>query len=426
MKLLRKISLLGTCALAFVFAAWSIAFYFSILNDINDETDDSLENYSLYIITKKLSGAELPIGSNGTNNTYFLKEVSQEYAFQVKNIRYSDEMVYISDIEDYEPARVLHTVFKDAEGKYYELTVAIPSVDKADLKQSMLIGLIILFASLFITIIIINLLTYKRTMKPLYTLLQWIDDYTPGGTNKPLSIDTDIIEFQKLNEAATRNAKRHEEMHEEQKQFIDHVAHEMQTPVAICVNRLEMLMDTPDMNQEEKLKEISKLLRTLSYMKKLNKNLLMIARIENGQYIENQKIIFNELFSESIESLAEVYAYKNIGVDVRLEHELSFEMNPILAESLIVNLLKNAFVYNIQGGTIQISTSPHRISISNTGAGTALDKSKLFKRFYKTPSNEGSTGLGLHIAHKICHAYAIDLEYRFLQGKHVFSLIFPQ
>lgn len=283
MKLLRKISLLGTCALAFVFAAWSIAFYFSILNDINDETDDSLENYSLYIITKKLSGAELPIGSNGTNNTYFLKEVSQEYAFQVKNIRYSDEMVYISDIEDYEPARVLHTVFKDAEGKYYELTVAIPSVDKADLKQSMLIGLIILFASLFITIIIINLLTYKRTMKPLYTLLQWIDDYTPGGTNKPLSIDTDIIEFQKLNEAATRNAKRHEEMHEEQKQFIDHVAHEMQTPVAICVNRLEMLMDTPDMNQEEKLKEISKLLRTPSYMKKLNKNLLMIARIEKDR-----------------------------------------------------------------------------------------------------------------------------------------------
>ena len=42
---------------------------------------------------------------------------------------------------------------------------------------------------------------------------------------------------------SVRYAERSEQMFEQQKQFIGNASHEMQTPLAICRNRLEMLME---------------------------------------------------------------------------------------------------------------------------------------------------------------------------------------
>lgn len=425
MRLINKISTRGIWTLSAVFTMWSVAFYLTIINDINDETDDSLEEYSSYIITRMLAGEPLPQNSNGTNNTYYINEVSREYATSTERIRYADEMVFIESIEDNEPARVLYTIFKDANGNYYELTVAIPTIDKADLKKSVLIGIILLFFLLFLATILINLVTYRRTMKPLYALLSWIDEYRPGAANPPLSIETDVDEFLKLNEAAIKNARRHEAMYEEQREFIDNVSHEMQTPIAICMNRLEMIMDSPEISQEEGIKEISKILRTLSYMSRLNKNLLMIARIDNGQYLDNQTVGINTLAENIASSLSDVYSYKQIEVIIALESRLSYCMNPVLAESLLANLIKNAFVYTAQGSKVTIHIEGRTLIISNSALQGALDSKRLFNRFYREGGHEGSTGLGLHISHKICALYGIDISYSYHNCCHQFSLTFP-
>lgn len=39
-------------------------------------------------------------------------------------------MVYIVEKEETEPARILTTIFKDDEDRYYELTVSTPSIKK--------------------------------------------------------------------------------------------------------------------------------------------------------------------------------------------------------------------------------------------------------------------------------------------------------
>lgn len=53
-------------------------------------------------------------------------------------------------------------------------------------------------------------------MRPLYVLLHWLDGYQTGKRNKPLSNDTQITEFRKLNEAAIRYVERTEQMFEQQ------------------------------------------------------------------------------------------------------------------------------------------------------------------------------------------------------------------
>ena len=58
----------------------------------------------------------MPDTSNGSNNQYFLYEVTPEYAASYPNISYRDEMVYITEKGETEPARILMTIFQKEDG----------------------------------------------------------------------------------------------------------------------------------------------------------------------------------------------------------------------------------------------------------------------------------------------------------------------
>ena len=97
------------------------------MDEVNDEVDDSLEDYSEIIIIRALAGEELPSKNTASNNQYFLREVTKEYAGSCDDIIYKDSMVYIPEKDETEPARILTTIFKDDGEKFFELTVATPT-----------------------------------------------------------------------------------------------------------------------------------------------------------------------------------------------------------------------------------------------------------------------------------------------------------
>ena len=106
------------------------------MDEVNDEVDDALEDYSEIIIIRALAGEELPSRNTASNNQYFLKEVTEEYAVSRENILYKDSMVYIPEKGETEPARILTTLFKDDGDRFFELTVATPSIEKGGLERS--------------------------------------------------------------------------------------------------------------------------------------------------------------------------------------------------------------------------------------------------------------------------------------------------
>lgn len=101
-----------------------------MIDEVNDEVDDSLEDYSKQSLSAHWQERELPSKNNGSNNQYYLKEITKEYAKSREDIQYKDSMVYIVEKEETEPARILTTIFKDDEDRYYELTVSTPSIEK--------------------------------------------------------------------------------------------------------------------------------------------------------------------------------------------------------------------------------------------------------------------------------------------------------
>lgn len=421
MKLLNRIAASMSVVLFAVMTVWAVFFYFAIMKEVNDETDDALEDFSELVITRTLAGMDVPRSSNGTNNQYYIREVNESYMKSQQNNRYIDSVMYIEEKHETEPARVLKTFFKDRKGQSYELLVATPSIEKEDLQQAIIEWIIFLWISLLIVVITVNIGMFKRNMRPLYILLRWLDHYRVGGKNEALQNDTSIIEFRKLNEAALRNARRTEELFQQQKQFIGNASHEIQTPLAICHNRLELLLESEELT-ESQMDEIGKVLKTLNGIKRLNKSLLLLSKIENGQFDNPTLIEINVLIKRLLDDLQEVYEYLNLTVVIEERGILTLQMNKELASVMVMNLLKNAFVHNREKGEVIIIIDSTGLKIANTGTESPLDIHHIFERFYHTRKKEGSSGLGLAILDSICKLYGFECNYEFIDQKHWFIL----
>lgn len=182
-----------------------------------------------------------------------------------------------------------------------------------------------------------------------------------------------VTEFRKLNDAARRYAERAESSFERQKQFIGNASHEMQTPLAVCRNRLEMLVDDAHALTGEQLGEIAKVQRTLDYLVRLNRSLLLLSKIDNGQFPEAEEVDVNALVRRTAEDMEEIYAYRSMRFALVDEGPLTARMNPSLAGSVVANLLKNAFVHGDEGGEVTVRVAPRRFTVCNSGAGGPLD-----------------------------------------------------
>ena len=420
MKLFHLVLWRISLALIVVLTVWAGFFYMAVVEEVNDEVDDTLEDYSEGLIIRSLSGEDMPTASNGSNNQYYLYEVSESYAASHPQITYRDEMVFITEKSETEPARVLITIFRTEDERYMELVVYTPTIEKLDLLRAILGWIIFLYVLLLLIILSINIWVFRKNMKPLYVLLKWLDTSQLGKKNEPLENTTKITEFRKLNAATMAFAERGEKLFEQQKTFIGNASHEMQTPLAICRNRLEMLMEDETLT-EHQLNELIKTHQTLENLTRMNRSLLLLCKIENGQFADTRSVCLNDILAHYLDDYKEVYAYRNITVTVTTDSSFCVEMNDSLVSVLVTNLLKNSFVHNIDGGFIYIKITANTFEISNTGE-KPLDRERIFERFYQGQKKEGSTGLGLALVDSICKANHLKIDYTYVENRHIFTI----
>lgn len=423
MKIIYRITLRLALVLLPLMAAWAALFYFKMMDDVNDETDDSLDLFTELVIERALSGNELP-ANEGTNIMYDIIPVGEQFARDYPQIRYYYSEQYFPLI-GYEPSRVLTTVFMMDDGEYYLLKVYTPTIDKQELMRSTLVWIVALYVLLLLTVMLVTVLVFYRNMRPFYKLLGWLDRFRIGGGNPPLDNPTDITEFRKLNTAAEQALSRYQKAFEAQKEFIGNASHELQTPLAVIGNRVEWLIDNTELTRKQ-MEELMGIQRTLGSVVRLNRTLLMLTKIDNGQFPEKTLVCIPKVVQESVEIFSEIYEDKEIEVDFPMpESNLEVEMNESLASALVNNLLKNAFIYTPAQGRICVRISGRTLEISNTGQ-TTLDAEHIFERFYKSGGREGALGLGLAIVGAIQRYCNLEVRYSFEEKMHKFSVKWPK
>ncbi len=424
MKLLYRILLPISVVLSILLALWSVLFYVTVIREVDDETDDALEHRAEMIIQKALRGDSIPERVPGSNSSYFLQRVSPRDVGSTPRETYTDEDIYIPELREEEPARVLRRLFRNAEGRWYCLTVMIPTIEKVELRETILVCLVGIYLVILLTILLVNFSVMHHALRPLQRLLKWLDTTSVGGGRKPLYCSSDIPEYRRLYEATNGFAARAEEIFERQKQFIGNAAHEMQTPLAVCRNRLEMLVDEGTTLTDQQLEEIAKVQRTLSHLVHLNRSLLFLSKIDNGQFPESEPIDLTALVSQTAEELGEIYASRGMELRIVRHSSLTVRMNRSLAESLVSNLVKNAYVHGDERGRIDLCIMADGVTVENDGAAGPLDATQLFERFYQGAKRAGSSGLGLSIVQAICRQYDFGVSYLYIKGRHRFGVKF--
>lgn len=422
MKLVHKIARTLILPLVVTLGIWGWLSYRTMASRIHADTDMILKEYSDNIISRMLSGAELPERFNGAYNTYYIQKVSPEYAAANPAVVYDDAEAYLRSQEDFASSRVRKQIFVDKEGQHYEISVSLPTFEQDTLIGHVLWWTGLLFIVLLITLWVVGVLVIDYNMRPFKAILKWIDGYTPGKVDKPVPCRTDVYEFRKLADSVKEAVDRFEHEYEERKIFIGNASHELQTPLAVCSNRLDMLLERPDLD-EEMASELVKLKRSLQHLIRLNKTMLLLAKIENDRFPDKVEVNIGDMLADSLAMHDEIYSYKGITSVTSGKGDFACMMNEQMASVLVGNLVKNAYVHSSQNASVHVEISEKGFSISNPG-DASLDKDKLFKRFYQPGGRkEGSTGLGLALAYTVCERNGLMLSYDFSDNRHIFHVI---
>lgn len=422
MKLLsytyRKLALL----LFLLMAVWGVLFYYAIIDEVVDETDDTLENYGEILMESALHDLSILETEGSLMSFYKFTPISEEEGRHYRQVFY-DATVYIELEDEDEPVRVMCTAFRMPDGQYYELKLMISILERDDMVEAMLWYLGALFLLFLICTSIGIQLVLKGVFRPLHRLLDWLHCIQPGKEVPPLDNPTKIREFRQLSDAALDMGNRSYKAYEEQKQFIENASHELQTPLAIVRGKVELLAESEGMT-EQQMEQLDEIYATLGRAVKLNKSLLLLSRIENGQYTEMEDVSVDEILDELLPDLMDIYEHKQVRlIRKREEQPFIIRCNHSLAQILVSNLVKNSLLHNREEGELQVLTTPTSLVIKNTG-DVPLDGEKLFRRFYHgMDGKKDSTGLGLAIARSIALSSSLKLTYEWQDGMHTFRLV---
>jgi signal transduction histidine kinase len=208
-----------------------------------------------------------------------------------------------------------------------------------------------------------------------------------------------------------------------QKQFIENASHEIQTPLGVIRNKVDLLVESAPLNPEQASIIIS-ITEHINRLAGLNKTLLLLSKIENKQFSEHEAVDITKLIEECSEDFYDLMEFKNLNLEIINNTPLLLQMNKDLARVLFSNLIKNAVNHNITSGLIAITIDADRFIIKNSGKELNIQPEFLFERFNKKSDNPQSVGLGLAIVKSICTLYNFNISYSYAGKMHTVELVF--
>jgi signal transduction histidine kinase len=309
------------------------------------------------------------------------------------------------------------------KGQGYEISIYKPLDETEDLIGKFVIVIIVLFISLLTILISVNYVISRTAWIPFYNTLRKLSRYDLSD-NTVLNFDkTKISEIKKLNNVLEIMSEKIKKDYLNLKEYTENISHEIQTPIAIIRNKLELLIQSENLDRKQ-LQMIETVSQAATRLSKLNQNLMLLTRIENLQFINLETIDIGDVIDKYIGHFGELIEMKQLLVKKEFHDKAIVQINVVLADTLISNLLSNAIKHNTDAGTINISLSSKELIISNTGQTLHQPPGELFERFKKANSQSSSLGLGLTIVKKIVDLYHFKIEYHFKEGIHTLRIIF--
>jgi signal transduction histidine kinase len=419
-KLLNKTTLYYIIISFIIFLVGGLVFYHTIKSVVYRQLDETLVTEQ-QIIEEEIDHLD-SVPDFTTRFGHQIEVAIYNHPF-LPSVMFHDTLVK----NDSTNARIMyrHLLGKgnSSKGQGYEISIYKPLAETVDLIDKFVFIIVVLFIALLFILISVNYVISRTAWIPFYSTLRKLNRYDLSD-NTILNFDkTSISEIKKLNNVLENMSEKIKKDYINLKEYTENISHEVQTPIAIIRNKLELLIQSEnlDKNQLQMIEAVSQAANRLS---KLNQNLMLLTRIENLQFGNAESIDIGDLIDKYLGNLEELIDMKKLVVTKEFHVKTVVKINNVLADTLISNLLSNSIKHNIEGGSIRISLKANELVIANTGQPLHLQPAELFERFKKANKQSASLGLGLTIVKKIADLYHFQIEYLFKEGIHTIKIKF--
>jgi signal transduction histidine kinase len=240
-------------------------------------------------------------------------------------------------------------------------------------------------------------------------------------------LHTDTTDFRRLDDSLSALMRQLQASFEKEREFMSNVSHELLTPTSILQSRFENMLQDATL-PEQHARQIVESQRTLYRLRNTVRTLLLIANIENDQYLRDASVSLRQTVADVAEELDDRRQQREITLHVDLSPDYVVpQANATLLHTLLRNLLSNALKYNHEGGQVRVLGRPrpgggYELRVEDDGPGIAPDNVPLlfdrFRRFHATgPKAPEGYGLGLPIAQTIAQFHHATLHADSVLGK---------
>ncbi len=224
-----------------------------------------------------------------------------------------------------------------------------------------------------------------------------------GGRQHVLSIERDVTERKKTEEAIRKYGAKLKHSNQMQELFNDILSHDLLNPATIIAGACSRLSGKAGGATSS---EVDMIARNCSKLIGLVNDAASLAKLENIETLETQGDDLGRLVASAIGSLHNDPSKSKVEILFESPGQVPVKVNRIFEEALI-NVISNAVKFSPDGSAVAVEISEngdsHLVSVADRGSGIpdAL-KELIFRRFTKVDKgNMKGSGLGLAIARRV-------------------------
>ncbi|SFE65991.1 sensor histidine kinase [Spirosoma endophyticum] len=308
---------------------------------------------------------------------------------------------------------------------HYVITLHQPYLEFDEIAHILSMGIIICFLALVSFLLLFEAAIFQRIWRPFYAIIDQLKMYRIDQSESVTFPVSDVDEFALLSQSLEKMIRRAGYQYRQQKQFADNASHEMQTPLSILSFELDLLQQSSQLTEAD-LHRIQRSQHTIKRLSSMNQSLLLLTKIDNQQFIQNESINISEITNQLIENYADYAAHKGMILNRIIKDGPYRPMNRQLAFVLFSNLIKNAIRHGSPNTSILIQVTSHSFIITNQGDPLPFPEEEIFQRFVRNQALPQSTGLGLALVKEIADQYGMSVYYAYASSirRHIVEVKF--
>lgn len=342
---------------------------------------------------------------------------------KMEKTSFSDTLVMHTQLERLE-THLKMDVIKNIDGRSYLISLYDIVIEPDDIKDGLVESLVTMYLILLGAVLILGFIASYFILKPFNNTLSIIQKFSLREKNQQVDFPkSNVSEFKRLNLFLKEMTDKVMSDYRSLKEFSENASHELQTPLAIVQGKLEVLMDSENLSEDE-INQIGSAQNTIRRLSNLSNSLSLFTKIENNEFENLSEVNISTVITEMIDEFKELIELKEITIESDIQEGVILHADKVLVELLLTNLINNAIRHNYEKGSIKLKLDDSSLEVSNTGSELAIDPNELFKRFKKSNQSSSSLGLGLAISKKVCDFYKYSIIYGYDSKQHTLKVVF--